>query len=444
GRDLGPPARGARRRPGGAAGLRRPGRADRHVRHAQGDPPRPAGRRRRPGDGHPRAARLRDDRRRRRHRRGPPERSGGRGRRGRHRRRGPRSGARRTAGGGPRTRPRGRRRAMTGTPPAPGGTRPPVIALAAAASGAAAAIAAVLLDLFLLAPAALALGALAGHALGHLPLAGGRALAARTAEPPLIRGAAAVLAPVLGVAAGLLTAVVADLWLIEPAAYGIGAAAGGAATPLIHRTLGRMLALAISAVAVAVLLSLLVTALVLVVTGVDPLFAFTAMLDHGTKPDSIVTIANNGSTLYLSAVAVAIGFKMKLFNIGVDGQYRLAALLAAAVGGAVTLPPVLHQAVIITVAVAVGGMWAGLAGYLKVARGVSEVISTIMLNSIATGITAYLLTTDRLAVEIGTNNIGTPEIAESGWVPCFPMGFMGARVDLVCLVLLSDAVGAGY
>src|SRR5690606_11119776 len=154
--------------------------------------------------------------------------------------------------------------------------------------------------------------------------------------------------------------------------------------------------------------------------------------------------ANNGSTLYLSAVAVAIGFKMKLFNIGVDGQYRLAALLAAAVGGAVTLPPVLHQAVIITVAVAVGGMWAGLAGYLKVARGVSEVISTIMLNSIATGITAYLLTTDRLAVEIGTNNIGTPEIAESGWVPGFPMGFMGARVDLFGLVLLAAAVGAGY
>ena len=37
---------------------------------------------------------------------------------------------------------------------------------------------------------------------------------------------------------------------------------------------------------------------------------------------------------YLAAVAVAIGFKMNLFNIGVDGQYRLAAMLAAAVAGA--------------------------------------------------------------------------------------------------------------
>ena len=33
-------------------------------------------------------------------------------------------------------------------------------------------------------------------------------------------------------------------------------------------------------------------------------------------------------------IAVAIGFRMNLFNIGVDGQYRLAALLAAVVGGA--------------------------------------------------------------------------------------------------------------
>ena len=44
-------------------------------------------------------------------------------------------------------------------------------------------------------------------------------------------------------------------------------------------------------------------------------------------------------------LAVAIGFKMGLFNIGVDGQYRMAALLAAAAGAAVTFPALLHVAV---------------------------------------------------------------------------------------------------
>ena len=45
------------------------------------------------------------------------------------------------------------------------------------------------------------------------------------------------------------------------------------------------------------------------------------------------TILNQATTYYLAALAVAIGFRMNLFNIGVDGQYRLAAFAAAAVGG---------------------------------------------------------------------------------------------------------------
>ncbi|GAB3475590.1 ABC transporter permease [Nocardiopsis coralliicola] len=333
-------------------------------------------------------------------------------------------------------------------PPGAGGSGAvPLTGTAWAALAATAAVAAgvtVLLDLGLLAWAACALGVLASYAVPLFAPIGGSPVGRRAPEPPLIRGAVTVIAPVLGAALGIVTAAVCDLWLIEPVAYAIGAAAGGAIAALLRRGLDRMLALAITAVAAAVVLGFTVTATVLLVTGVNPLFAFGEMLKHGVKPDSIVAIANNGATLYLSAVAVAIGFKMRLFNIGVDGQYRLAALCAAAFGAAVPLPPVLHQAAILLVAVAVGGLWAGIAGYLKVARGVSEVISTIMLNSIATGIIAYLLSTDRLAVSIGTNNIGTPDIAESGWVPGIPMEFMGARVDLFGLVFLAAAVGVGY
>lgn len=63
GRDLGPHPRGPPRGPGRAADLRRPGRADRPVRHPPGDLRRQAGRGRRPGHHHPRGARLGDDRR---------------------------------------------------------------------------------------------------------------------------------------------------------------------------------------------------------------------------------------------------------------------------------------------------------------------------------------------------------------------------------------------
>ncbi|WP_067962891.1 ABC transporter permease [Nocardiopsis trehalosi] len=297
-----------------------------------------------------------------------------------------------------------------------------------------------LLDLGLLAPAALAIGVALAFAAVVLLSAPTTADAGSRIHRALVTPIALVLSVVLG----LLAAAVLDWWLIEPVAYALGALIGSAGAFLVYRRLPTQLALAFAAVAVAGVLALSVTAVVLWVSGTDPFRAFGRMIEFGTRPDNLVRIVNAATTFYLSAVAVAIGFKMKLFNIGVDGQYRLAALLAAAVGGAWVLPPVIHQIVIVLVAVAVGGFWAGIAGYLKVTRGVSEVISTIMLNSIATGITAYLLNTDRLAVEISTNNIGTTPIAESGWVPGIPAGFMGADREIYGLVVLAVAVGVGY
>ncbi|WP_285728692.1 ABC transporter permease [Nocardiopsis sp. ATB16-24] len=249
---------------------------------------------------------------------------------------------------------------------------------------------------------------------------------------------------VLSVLAGLLTAWFLDLSLVEPVAAALGALLGSVLAFVLFHRLSAMLALSFAAVLAAGILAIVVTAAVLHFSGIPPLATFERMLEYGSRPDSLVRIVNDGTTYYLAAVAVAIGFKMKLFNIGVDGQYRLAALLAAAVGGYVMLPPVLSQILIVVTAVAVGGMWAGIAGYLKVARGVSEVISTIMLNAIATGITAYLLSTDRLAVEISTNNIGTPPMPESSWVPGIPATFLGSDQKIFGFVFLAVAVGIGY
>ncbi len=64
----------------------------------------------------------------------------------------------------------------------------------------------------------------------------------------------------------------------------------------------------------------------------------------------------------------------------------------------------------------VGALWSGLAGLLKVTRGVNEVIATIMLNFIATGgIVAALL--PRFIADLQSANQGTATIPESGWLP---------------------------
>ncbi|MEV7970487.1 ABC transporter permease [Sphaerisporangium sp. NPDC088356] len=206
--------------------------------------------------------------------------------------------------------------------------------------------------------------------------------------------------------------------------------------------LGGLLGLA--APLLAIVFAGIVTSIVLQLTGNPPLETMKLLLDYGSQPRTIVMIINLATTYYISALAVAIGFRMNLFNIGVDGQYRLAALIAAAVGGALVLPAPLHVGVTILVAVAVGGVWASIAGLLKVTRGVSEVISTIMLNAIATGVGAWLLTTDRLAVAVsGSNNIGTKPIPPSGQFPGFDL-IPGTKTPVFGFVIVAVALGLAY
>ncbi|MCP4963010.1 MAG: ABC transporter permease [Actinomycetia bacterium] len=140
------------------------------------------------------------------------------------------------------------------------------------------------------------------------------------------------------------------------------------------------------------IMAFVISSIVLLISGANPLTAFSNIIEFGFRPNTLVETLNWSTPLYLSAIAVAIGFRMNLFNIGVEGQYIIAAFMAAQVGHVVSLPPVLHVSVIIITAMVVGGFWAGLAGLLKVTRNINEVISTIMLNSIAVGgVVSYLL-----------------------------------------------------
>ena len=134
---------------------------------------------------------------------------------------------------------------------------------------------------------------------------------------------------------------------------------------------------------------------------------------------------------------------MNLFNIGVDGTYRLAAMLAAAFGGSVALPNGLRQIAIILVAMLVGAAWSGLIAVLKVTRGVSEVISSIMLNGVATGLIAYLMRTSNFGVRAGENNITTKPIPSSGQVGGFDL-IPSAGTKVYGLILLAILVGIGF
>jgi simple sugar transport system permease protein len=143
---------------------------------------------------------------------------------------------------------------------------------------------------------------------------------------------------------------------------------------------------------------------------------------------------------------VAIAFRMGLFNIGVEGQYRLATIVAAAAGAAVTLPGPLHIALIIVVAVVVAAIWAGIVAVLKVTRGVSEVISSIMMNFIALGIASYLLTGPFRGSPEGASIISTKPIPASGQLPGLnsifgALGLANPPRQLYSFLLIAIVVG---
>ncbi len=166
----------------------------------------------------------------------------------------------------------------------------------------------------------------------------------------------------------------------------------------------------------AVTAALLLSALFIFATGRDPvaiygkMFAMTLGSDYGAGQ-----IVFRATTLVLTGLAVAIPFKVRLFNIGGEGQ-ALAGLLAAAAAGTALpegTPPLLAITFCSAAAVFAGGSVGLFAGWLKVRHGVNEVISTIMLNFIVHAFVGYMLTW-HMAVP---STVHTTEIIESAKLP---------------------------
>ena len=176
------------------------------------------------------------------------------------------------------------------------------------------------------------------------------------------------------------------------------------------------IALSIAAPVFATVFSLAVSSASLLATNKSPREAFAIMWEFGSGAGSLMEAVNLATSYYIAAIAIALTFRAGLFNIGVEGQLRLGSLFAAYFGAMIALPPVLHIAAIFFIAMFVGGLWAAIAAYMKVKRGVSEVISTIMLNYIASLFVLWLLKTKAFLREERQDPIA-PEVNSSALLP---------------------------
>lgn len=142
-----------------------------------------------------------------------------------------------------------------------------------------------------------------------------------------------------------------------------------------------------------IVLTILCISLALILIGKDPRAAFVSIIDgaFGSR-NAFAEVLVKSSPLLLAGLGTAFAFRCQVWNIGAEGQLLIGALAASLVALFLPgLPPVISLVAAIGFAILAGGLWSGLAGFLKVKLGASEIINTIMLNYVALYLINYLL-----------------------------------------------------
>jgi simple sugar transport system permease protein len=135
-------------------------------------------------------------------------------------------------------------------------------------------------------------------------------------------------------------------------------------------------------------------AVLLIATGHEVMPALSAMVRGAFGSYYAITSATivRMVPLALAGLAVAVAFRAGILNIGAEGQLLVGAAAATAISGTVGgMPWFIGIPVMLVAGALAGGLWAAIAGTLRVRFGVLEVISTIMLNFVAQYLTGWLV-----------------------------------------------------
>lgn len=200
---------------------------------------------------------------------------------------------------------------------------------------------------------------------------------------------------------------------------------------------------------VAVILFFLFCALLLgaglfAVAGGNPLAAYAVMFTEPLKdPFGISETLVRATPLMLVAVGVAISFRSGILNIGGEGQILIGAVAGAFVGLALPdLPKFLLIPLIFAMAFVGGALWGTIAGWLKAYLGVNEILSTVMLNYIASQVYIYLLRApmiDPQELAYGTGIPQTAQLSPNAWLTRLmpPMRLHSGLIYAVLLAVLT-------
>ena len=171
----------------------------------------------------------------------------------------------------------------------------------------------------------------------------------------------------------------------------------------------------------ATIIALILGVFVLKALGKDPLAAYAALFEgaFGNQRAIIQTIIK-ATPLLLVGIGVCIAFRGGVINIGGEGQIIVGALASAAFALYV---PIQSRWLMIPLslltAMLAGAIWGGIPGILKAKLGVNEILTTVMMNSIAIYLSNFLLRgpmIDPHEIEMGTRAAQTALLPEQAFL----------------------------
>ena len=168
----------------------------------------------------------------------------------------------------------------------------------------------------------------------------------------------------------------------------------------------------------AIIVALILGGMVIASAGGNPFLSYAHIArasfgDFGVLSDTIV----KATPILLAALACSIAFRMKLWNIGAEGQFIMGAFGASAIVLAPVLPAEASRWLFIPVmavaGMAAGAIWGFIPGYLKAKFNVNEIISTLMMNYIAIAWVNFWI----FAVWSEGGFQMSPRFPETAWLP---------------------------
>jgi ABC-type uncharacterized transport system permease subunit len=130
----------------------------------------------------------------------------------------------------------------------------------------------------------------------------------------------------------------------------------------------------------------------MLVAGANPIDGFTQLFVGalGSSTELAETLVQTTALLF-PALGIAVAFRAGLFNIGAEGQIVMGGLAAGTIGAQLALPGIVAIPLLLLAGAIAGGIWGGIAGVLRARFAANEVITTLMLNVVATLTAAYLV-----------------------------------------------------